>query len=127
MLPWKGGALVTDGVGTLRLLDLAGLHRASDGRRDPRGHEGRDPDVRTAFGTGPLGLVRVSATAGEVLVTRDGIDWSLQPMPADMSDDHTVDRAPGVAVGERSVLVMLWTGSYEEGYVPSLWRGSFEP
>ena len=110
----------------LRLVDLAGLRElpmAAEVRTATKAGSGCPHRVRH----GTARLVRVSATAGEILVTRDGIDWSLQPMPADMSDDHTVDRAPGVAVGERSVLVMLWTGSYEEGYVPSLWRGSFEP
>ena len=40
-----------------------------------------------AIGTGPLGAAMVSIDNQEILVTRDGIDWDIQPMPAEMAAD----------------------------------------
>ncbi len=125
MLPWMGGALITDGVGTFELWTSEGgteLPMAAAVRA-----EWQQPTA--GFGTGPLGLVTVLKDDEEVLVTRDGVDWDIQEMPAAMAADQTVEDprdGPSVAVGERSVLVLLWSGSHEAP-IPSLWLGTIEP
>ena len=58
--------------------------------------------------TGPLGIVSIGD--GRVLVTRDGIDWDIQAMPAEMAADGSGRGATGVGVGERSVLVLVGGG-----------------
>ena len=125
MLAWMGGALVTDGVGRFdfwtsqghSVLPMAAEVRAAS--KQPNAAFDR------AIGTGPLGAVM--ASIDKILVTRDGADWDIQQMPAEMAAVSGGRLAPTVAVGERSVLIMFWSGSYEEGYVPSLWRGTPEP
>ena len=117
-----GGALVTDGVGHLRLLDLGRPQRAADGRERPGGLEA----TVAGFGTGPLGLVTVLKDDREILVTRDGIESDIQPMPAEMAADSTLFYdAPNVAVGDRSVVVLMWSGTHE-ARIPSLWVGTPE-
>jgi hypothetical protein len=56
----------------------------------------------------------------------------MQPMPDETAADDISLKdsgrwAPTIAVGDRSVLYLTWSGSFEEGYVPSLWVGSVEP
>ncbi len=69
----------------------------------------------------------VSIDNQEILVTRDGIDWDIQPMPAEMAADGVGRRRATVAVGERSVLVLMWAGALTADQVPSLWLGTPEP
>jgi hypothetical protein len=57
---------------------------------------------------------------------RQGDEEAFGALPAGMAASGSRLR-PTVAVGDRSVLIVLWSGSYEKGYVPSLWRGSLEP
>jgi len=92
------------------------------------------PEVRAAwkqpeagFGTGPLGIVTVLKDDGEILVTHDGVDWDIQPMPAEMAADSTLFYGtPSVAVGDRSVVVVMWSGT-QEARVPSVWVGTPKP
>ena len=118
-----GGALVTDGVGRFDFWTSQGRSELPMAAELPAASKQTERD---GLGTGPLGLVTVLKDDEEILVTRDGVDWDIQPMPAEMAADSTaVRRAPTVAVGERSVLVMLWSGT-QRG-VPSLWLGTPEP
>jgi hypothetical protein len=123
LLPWMGGALVTDGVGRFDVWTSNGhveLPMAAEIRAASK-------QAYANFGTGPLGLVTVLKDDHQILVTRDGVDWDIQPMPTEMAADQTHTRwAPEVVVGERSVLVVLWSGSYEAP-TRSLWRGTLEP
>ena len=122
VLPWNGGALVTDGIGRFAYWTSSGYSEL------PLGAHLASPERQNVtVGTGPLGLVSVQRDDQKILVTRDGVDWDLGPMPAEMAAASGDRRAQTVAVGERSVLVLLWSGSYEKGYVPSLWRGTPEP
>jgi hypothetical protein len=77
--------------------------------------------------TGPLGLVSIRRDTQEILVTRDGVDWKIQPMSAAMVTES--NRGPTIAIGDRSVVYLTWSGYYGAGepHVPSLWVGSFEP
>ena len=134
MVPWMGGALVTDGFGTFDFWTSQGLSELPMAAEIRAASKQNDPGLNSAFGTGPLGLVTVmSSDDQEILLTRDGVDWDIQPMPAAMAADQTLDFGPSrpgdgpiVAVGDRSVLVVLWSGS-REAKIPSLWRGTFEP
>jgi len=123
MLPWKGGALVTDGVGGFDFWTSQGhneLPMAAEVRA-----AWKQPEA--GFGTGPLGIVTVLKDDGEILVTHDGVDWDIQLMPAEMAADSTLFYGtPNVAVGERSVLVVMWSGT-QEARIPSLWLGSVRP
>jgi hypothetical protein len=123
VLPWMGGALVTDGVGRFDFWTSQGhieLAMAAAIRA-----EWKQPTA--GFGAGPLGLVTVLKDDKEILVTRDGVDWDIQPTPAEMAADQTLFYdAPIVAVGDRSVLVVMWSGSHE-ARIPSLWLGTLEP
>ena len=115
-----GGALVTDGIGRFAYWTSSGYSEL------PLGAHLASPERQNVtVGTGPLGLVSVQGHDQKILVTRDGVDWDIQQMPAEMVAANR--RSPTVAVGERSVLIMVWSGSYETGYVPSLWVGAPEP
>ena len=122
-----GGALVTDGVGRFDFWTSQGpteLPMAADVRAASK--QPNEPHDN-AIGTGPFGAAMVSIDSQEILVTRDGIDWDINPMPAEMAADGGVRRAPTVAVGDRSVLVLLWAGVLLAEQVPSLWLGTPEP
>ena len=127
LMPWMGGALVTDGVGLFNLWTSQGYSELPMGADFPAPAEETDPTY-APFATGPLGLVSIRLQSKEVLVTRDGVDWRIQPIPAAMV---TVGdrRRPTIAVGDRSVLYLTWSGYFGEGegYVPSLWVGTVEP
>jgi hypothetical protein len=122
LVPWKGGALATDGIGRFDLWTSQGyteLPMAADVPAPPQ-------QGSVLLATGPLGLMSVRMDRKEILVTRDGADWKIQPMPAAMVTDS--DRLPTIAVGDRSVLCLTWSGYFgPDGYVPSLWVGSLEP
>jgi hypothetical protein len=124
VVPWMGGALVTDGLGRFDLWTSQGYSELPMVADFPAPAE----DTGALFATGPLGLVSIRRDSLEVLVTRDGVDWKVQSMPAAMvtAGDHP---APTIAVGDRSVLYLTWSGYWGEGegYVPSLWLGTVEP
>jgi hypothetical protein len=123
LVPWQGGALMTDGIGRFDFWTSAGSTEwpmAAEVPASPQ--QGFD-----LFGTGPLGLVSLRLDTMEVLVTRDGTDWKIGSLPAAMltEGDH---RGPNIAVGEQSVLYLTWSGYFgEEPLVPHLWVGSVEP
>jgi hypothetical protein len=122
-LPWKGGALVTDGVGGFDFWTSQGhteLPMAAEIRA-----AWKQPEA--GFGAGPLGMVTVLKDDGEILVTHDGVDWDIQSMPAEMAAGSTLFYGtPIVAVGERSVVVVMWSGT-QEVRVPSVWVGTPKP
>lgn len=123
LVPWKGGALVSNGVGRFGLLTSQGyseLPMAAEFPAPPWGSY-------APLATGPLGLVSIRPESKEILFTRDGVDWKIQPMPAAMATFSSI--GPTIAVGDRSVLYLTWSGDYSAGerYVPSLWVGSAVP
>ena len=125
LVPWQGGALTTDGIGRFDFWTSKGrteLPMAAEVPAQPQSFQGSD-----VFATGPLGLISIRRDTQEVLVTRNGIDWKVQTMPAAMVTASS--RGPTIAIGDRSVVYLTWSGFYGKGetYVPSLWVGSFEP
>jgi hypothetical protein len=127
LVPWKGGALDTDGVGVFHLWTSQGVSELPMAADFPPPAEEQDPSF-APFSTGPLGLVSTRLDSMEVLVTRDGSDWKVGSMPAAMRTGGD-GPSPTIAVGERSVLYLTWSGyrGEGEGHVPHLWVGSVEP
>lgn len=124
MLPWKGGALVTDGIGRFSYWTSSGYSELPMDANLASPAERQDVSV----GTGPLGLVSVMEGDKNVLVTRDGVDWDLRSMPGAMAAAQTGWRSnPTIAVGDRSVLVVLWARTGSEKEIPTLWLGTFGP
>ena len=122
-----GGALVTDGVGRFDFWTSQG-HRELPMAEDVRAASKQPNEpYDNAIGTGPFGAAMVSIDNQEILVTRDGIDWDIQPMPAEMAADgggrrrddrrrgRTLCAGPGVGRGLAA------------NQVPSLWLGTPEP
>jgi hypothetical protein len=110
--PWLGGALVGNGdfwtsAGSSKLPIAADL--------SPQGG---------TVGVGPLGLVIV--TTQQALVSRNGIDSGLSPIPADMAAASHSRGGPTVAVGDEMVLV-LETVRGEVSATHSLWLGKLQP
>lgn len=126
LVPWRGGALMTDGVDLFDLWTSDGYGELPMAA-DLRPQAGATDPTFAPFATGPLGLVSVRRDSLEVFVTRDGVDWKILPLPAAMVTDS--DRGPTIAVGERSVLYLTWSGQFGMGqaHVPTLWVGTFEP
>ncbi len=84
--------------------------------------------VHGTVATGPLGLVSIGD--GQVLVSRDGIDYKVSSIPAQMSDAVNGGREPTVvAVGDQTVLVLESepADEFESTWTSSLWLGTFEP
>ena len=122
LLPWSGGLLATDGVkqfdvwtssGSSELPMVASL-RASTAQGGG------------TVGTGPLGLVSIGN--GQVLVTRDGVDYKVGAIPVQMAEAaQGRGTSTAVAVGDRTVLVLEWRRVDEFTKTPSLWLGTFGP
>jgi hypothetical protein len=134
VLPWMGGALVTDGLGVFGFWTSQGYSELPMGADFPAPAEEADAYF-AMVGTGPLGLVSIrrdpvpsNPTPIESLVTRDGVAWKIQPIPAAMATE-TDHRRPIIAVGDRSVVYLAWSGYWGEGegYIPHLWVGSVVP
>ena len=63
----------------------------------------------------------------QILFTRDGVAWDMQPMPAEMEADHTSFYGwANAVVGERSVLVVLRSGT-DVAPIRTLWLGTPQP
>ena len=123
LLPWMGGALVSDGVGRFDFWTSQGLTELPMAAELPAAWKQANQD-NTRFGSGPLGLVTVGkGDDPEILFTRDGVAWDIQAMPAEMEADQTF---PDVIVGDRSVLVVMSSGPLA-ARIPSLWLGTPEP
>jgi hypothetical protein len=126
VLPWMGGALVADGVGNFDVWTSDGPSELPMAAELPAAWtqtEASDASVEV----GPLGLVTVLKDGKQILVSRDGVDWKIQPMPEAMAAGQTlVYGAPTVVVGDRSVLVVVWSGS-GEARIPTFWVGAPTP
>ena len=115
LLAWGDGVLATDGDGHVDFWTSGGSTQLPVAER-----------VQGTVATGPLGLVSIGD--GQVLVSRDGVDSKVSPIP-----DQMVDPADGgrgstvVAVGDRTVLVLRSAKSGEFTTTHSLWIGTFEP
>ena len=115
LLPWRGGALAIDEDGHVTFWTSGGSTEL--------------PIVAQVHGTavtGPLGFVSIGDD--QAVVSRDGIDYKVSSLPAEMADiGHGQGGSTFVAVGDRTVLVfrMQWPG--EPDMTQSLWLGTFEP
>jgi hypothetical protein len=117
LLPWRGGVLATDADGHIELWTSGGSAELPIAAH-----------VHGKVATGPLGLVSIGD--GQVLVSRDAIDYKVSPIPAGMADPATGTGHGGstvVAVGDRSVLVLERAQVGEFTMSQSLWLGTFEP
>lgn len=115
LLPWRGGVLAIDGDGRIAFWTSGGSAEL--------------PMAALADGTvatGPLGLVSIGD--GEVLVSRDGIDYKVSSLPAQMADPaNGGGGSTVVAVGDRTVLALESRKTGEFTMTHSLWLGTFEP
>jgi hypothetical protein len=124
LLPWMGGALLTDGATRFELWTAQGASQLATAGDVPvpTGHSGGIANV------GPFGLVSILPADEQVIFTRDGVDWKVQPIPDAMAAFSGINRhGPSVHVGDRSVLFSSWTEIADQVWVPSLWVGSVEP
>lgn len=122
LLSWMGGALVTDGVGRFDFWTSQGGRELPMAAELPAAWKQAEGNTEE-FGMGPLGLVTARKDYAQILFTRDGAAWDIQAMPAEMEAGGRVNN---VVVGERSVLVVLRSGTYEAP-ITSLWLGTLEP
>jgi len=124
MLPWGQGVLVIDRTGRFDVWTAEGNSELPMAAELPAGWTASN----VAFGSGSLGLVSVNIDAHEVLFTRNGVEWGIQAMSAEMAAAAGMSRyhSPDVAVGKDSVVVLLWAGR-QESAMPSLWVGTLEP
>jgi hypothetical protein len=115
LLPWRGGVLATDGDGRIDFWTSGGSARLPMAAQ-----------VHGTVATGPLGLVSIGD--GQVLVSRDGIDYKVSSIPAQMADPANGGGGSiVVAVGDRTVLVLESAKVGEFTMTQSLWLGTFEP
>jgi hypothetical protein len=115
LLPWKGGALAIYGDGRIAIWTSGGPTELQIAAQ---------PDGTVA--TGPLGIV--SLGDGQVLVSRDGVDYKVSSIPAPMADPANGGGGSSVvAVGDRAILVLASTRTGEFTVTQSLWLGTFEP
>jgi hypothetical protein len=114
-LPWRGGVLATDRDGRAELWTPDGSAELPIAAQ-----------VHGTVATGPLGLVSIGD--GQVLVSRDGIDYKVSSIPAQMADPaNGGGGSTVVAVGDRTVLVLESARVGEFTMTQSLWLGTFEP
>lgn len=115
LVPWRAGALAIDGDGQTTFWTSSG---PTDLPLTAR--------VRGDVARGPLGLV--SMRDREVLVSRDGIDYRVSSLPADMADlANGGGGSTTMAVGDQSVLVLRKARTGEFTMTQSLWLGTFKP
>ena len=128
IVPWMGGVIVVpeDG-GPRRGFEVW----TSDGPRAVPIASDLQLTWRST-GSGPLGIVSLGAD-DSILYSPDGFAWSISPMPAGMPADANGRLAPTIAVGERSVVVLLWREEIGGSAMsatwtrsPSLWIGTPE-
>jgi len=108
LLPWRGGVLATDGDGHAELWTSDGSAELPIAAR-----------LHGTVATGPLGIVSIGD--GQVLVSRDGIDYKVSSIPAQMGAAGST-----VAVGDRTVLVPKFAAVDEFKWTWSLWLGTLE-
>ncbi len=115
LLSWKGGVLATDGGGHVESWTSGGSADLPIAAQ-----------VHGTVATGPLGLVSIGD--GQVLVSRDGIDYKVSSIPGQMADPtNGGGGSTVVAVGDRTVLVLESARTGEFTMTRSLWLGTFEP
>jgi hypothetical protein len=115
LLPWRGGVLAIDADGRMDFWTSGGSAKL------PMAAQGHG-----TVATGPLGLVSIGD--GQVLVSRDGIDYKVSSIPAQMADPaNGGGGSTVVAVGDRTVLVLESARVGEFTMTQSLWLGTFEP
>jgi hypothetical protein len=121
LLPWRGGALAIDGDGRIEVWTSGGSAELPIAAQV---HGTTTSALATA--TGPLGLVSIGDE--QVLVSRDGIDYKVSSIPAQMADPaNGGGGSTVVAVGDRNVLVLESARVGEFTMTQSLWLGTFEP
>jgi hypothetical protein len=113
-LPWRGGVLVTDSDGRINLWTSGGSAELPMAAQ-----------VHGTIATGPLGLVSIGD--GQVIVSRDGIDYKVSSIPAQMAEAAHGNEPAVVAIGDKTVLVLLRARVEEFTVAQSLWLGTFEP
>jgi hypothetical protein len=121
VIPWAGGLLETDLINRFAVWTGAGKRELPMAAELPA--EWSESDK--AIGAGSLGIV-VVGSRDAILFTRNGVDWSIQPMPDEMARDGGGRRVTTVAVGDRSVVVLSWSEDWDRP-IPSLWLGTLEP
>lgn len=120
IVPWMGDLLVAPDRSEARQFELW----TSDGAR-PLSFASELGVTWRPTGTGPLGIVSFG-TDDSILYSPDGMDWSISPMPEGMPPHADRRISPSIAVGERSVVVLLWKWEADESHSPSLWLGTPE-
>jgi hypothetical protein len=117
LVPWRGGALAIDGDGRVEFWTSVGSTELPMAAQ-----------VHGTVATGPLGLVSIGD--GQVLVSRDGIDYKVSSIPPQMSDAvNGGGESTVVAVGDQTVLVLESepADEFKSTWTSSLWLGTFEP
>ena len=122
LVPWGDDVIETDGVRRFDRFSAAGKVPLPMAAGLPASWTASEK----AVGAGPLGLVTLGTTDRTILLTPDGVDWSLQAMPDGMvvAGGGALDGA--VAVSDRSV-VLLATADEGDVSGPALWLGTLEP
>jgi hypothetical protein len=128
LVPWKGGALFTNGVERFDFWTSQGPTQLPMAAELPATWKQGNLFGASPPATGPLGLLAVQeGDHNEILFTRDGLAWDIQAMPAEMESAHTSrSRWSDAVVGDRSVLVVLRSGT-DEAPIRTLWLGTPTP
>jgi hypothetical protein len=125
MLPWRDGALQTDGTFVFESWTRAGRH-VLPMTADVRAREHPLTD-ESGIGAGPVGILCIDVVAHEILYSPDGIEWRIQAMSDEMAQAATLIRGPrdpDVAVGADAVVALLWENTSDDGARASLWVGT---
>jgi hypothetical protein len=121
LLPWRGGVLAIGGDGRVAYWTSGGSSELLMSAALPATEQGGG-----TVASGPLGLVSIGD--GQVLVSRDGIDYKVSSIPAQMADPANGGGGlTVVAIGDRTVLVLESATTGEFTMTQSLWLGTFEP
>ena len=75
LLPWRGGVLAIDGDGRIDFWTSGGSAKLPMAAQ-----------VHGTVATGPLGLVSSRSDDEKALVSRDGIDYKVSPIPTQMAE-----------------------------------------
>jgi hypothetical protein len=131
LLPWMGGALVRNGPAHFGVYTQALVNNGS-GHVDLWTSAGLTKlpvpaDLGGTVGIGPLGIFVFDAS--KAWVSRNGIDYGMSLMPAQIADaNHGGTHYPAtVAVGDRTILVLERDDPQTGRITWSLWLGAFEP
>lgn len=109
LVPWRGGVLAIDGASHATFWTSAGREQLP-----------MAASLYETVVTGPLGIVSIGD--GQVLVSRNGTEYKVGALPAQMDQGVSA-----VAVGDRTVAVLVRTGTGEFTTTQSLWLGTLQP